>query len=630
MAVRARGRTFRLLLAVLFVVTFATTSPAQALQCTETDPIAQHHCELGGAASVVGTPVGAPYDVAGGRAQEFTAGTIYWSPATGAHEVHGWIRDAYWRLGGPVGFLGFPVTDENRAADGVGAFSHFQGGSVFSSPGTGAHEVHGWIRDEWFALGAERGFLGYPVSDENRAADGVGAFSHFQGGSVFSSPATGAHEVHGWIRDKWFALGAERGFLGYPVSDENRAADGVGAFSHFQGGSVFSSPATGAHEVHGWIRDKWFALGAERGFLGYPVSDENRAADGVGAFSHFQGGSVFSSPATGAHEVHGAIRDRWAAQGWERGPLGYPITDEYTVNGGRQSDFQTGFLRWTAATGAVRTALLEPYEHAGTWVTRYRFSREYGGANPVTTPAQVDAMADAGVHTLHLQAAVDDPAYPSLLSPDLLGQFLTRAHARGMQVVAWYLPHFTDVAADLRRFQAMADFRASGQAFDAIGVDIEDRTVTDVATRNARLVDLSARLAAALPGTTLAAIVLPPVVTDVLNTAYWPDFPWRQLSGSYQVWMPMAYWTNRTAESGWRDPYRYTAENVARVRTNLGEPCAAVSVIGGYGTTVTAADYRAMAQAAADQGAVGVSVFDWATTPVGSWPPLRGYDVRGC
>ncbi|WP_158579920.1 LGFP repeat-containing protein [Geodermatophilus marinus] len=520
MPARARTRPF-LLVAVLAAALLAAP-PARAVVCTETDPIARLYCELGGTASILGTPVGTPYAVAGGRAQEYTAGTVYWSAATGAHEVHGWVRDTYRRLGGPTGFLGFPVTDEQAAADGVGAFSHFQGGSVYSTPGTGAHEVHGWIRD------------------------------------------------------------------------------------------------------------RWTGLGGARGFLGYPLTDERPTADLIGAYSHFQGGSVYSSPGTGAHEMHGAIRERWAAQGWEGGPLGYPITDEYPVTGGRQSDFQYGFLRWTAATGAVRTALLAPYEHAGTWVTRFRFSREYGGATPAVPPSAVDAMADAGVRTLYLQAAADDPAHPELLSPDLLGQFLTRAHARGLRVVAWYLPHFTDVAADLRRLRAMADFRASGQAFDAIAVDIEDRTVADVPTRNARLVDLSARLAAALPDVTLGAIVLPPVVTDVLSPAYWPDFPWRQISGYYQVWLPMAYWTNRTAESGWRDPYRYTAENVARVRANLGEPCAAVAVIGGYGSTVSAADHQQMARAAADLGAIGVSVFDWTTTPAASWPPLRGYDVRGC
>lgn len=371
-------------------------------------------------------------------------------------------------------------------------------------------------------------------------------------------------------------------------------------------------------------------LGGTAGFLGAPTTPITGTPDGVGRFQHYRGGGIYWTPATGAHEVHGAILERWRATGWELGPLGYPITDEYAVNLGRQSDFQRGFLRWTAPTGVVRTALLAPYDQSGTWVTRFRFSREYAGTNPPITPATVDAMADAGVDTVYLQAAADDPAHPGLLSPDLLGQFLTRAHARGMQVVAWYLPHLTDVEADLRRLRAMVDFRASGQAFDAVAVDIEDLSVTDVDLRNARLVDLSARLAAAAPTTTLGAIVLPPVVTDVINPAYWPRFPWRQLAPHYQVWMPMAYWSNRTPQSGWRDAHRYTTENIARVRSNLGEPCAAVSVIGGFGADLPASDYAAMARAAAEQGAVGVSIFDWTTTPAVSWPPVRDYAVRGC
>lgn len=41
-----------------------------------------------------------------------------------------------------------------------------------------------------------------------------------------------------------------------------------------------------------------------------------------------------------------------------------------------------------------------PYAGVGTWLSRYRFTREFGGAAPPVTPAAVDAMADAGVRTL--------------------------------------------------------------------------------------------------------------------------------------------------------------------------------------------------------------------------------------
>lgn len=284
----------------------------------------------------------------------------------------------------------------------------------------------------------------------------------------------------------------------------------------------------------------------------------------------------------------------------------------------------------TAVSSETRpVAAGSPYAGVGTWLSRYRFTREFGGAQPAVTPSAVDAMADAGVHTLYLQPAADDPRYPALLSTDILGEFLVRAHARGMQVVAWYLPHFDDVAGDLRRLREMAAFRVDGQGFDAVAVDIEFTDAVELRARNEALIHLSRQVRAALPDIQLGAIVLPPVVTDVLNTAYWPDFPWRELRDLYDVWLPMAYWSNRS-EEGFTDPHRYVGENIERVRRHLGDPCAVVSVIGGYDLQQTAADYAAMVRAATEQRAIGVSVWDWPTTPPSAWPALRGYDVAGC
>jgi hypothetical protein len=265
-----------------------------------------------------------------------------------------------------------------------------------------------------------------------------------------------------------------------------------------------------------------------------------------------------------------------------------------------------------------------PYAGVGTWLSRYRITREFGGPTPPVTPADVDTMAAAGVQTLYLQPAADDPAYPDLLSRDLLEQFLTRAHGHRMQVVAWYLPHFTDVDGDLRRLQEMVDL-----GFDAVAVDIEFTEDADLAARNAALVDLSRRLRAAAPDVVLGAVVLPPVVTDVLNQAYWPSFPWAEIRDSYDVWLPMAYWSNRK-EPEWADPYRYVSENVRLLREHLGNDCAVVSVVGGYDTGQTAEAYAGMARAASEAGAIGVSVYDWTTTPSSAWAPLRGYGADGC
>jgi uncharacterized protein with LGFP repeats len=260
----------------------------------------------------------------------------------------------YAALGGAGSFLGTAVTGEMLTPDGVGRFVHYAaGGSIYWSPATGAWEVHGSIRELWSALGWETSFLGYPVTDETTTPDGVGRYTHFQGGSIYWSPSTGAHEVHGSIRELWSALGWETGFLGYPLTEETTTPDGIGRYNHFQGGSIYWSPSTGAHEVHGLIRELWSAHGWETGYVGYPLSDEMTTPDGVGRYNHFQRGSIYWTPTTGAHQVQGHIRDYWAARGWETGTLGYPIGDERAVPGGRQSDFQHGSIRWNASTGAI-------------------------------------------------------------------------------------------------------------------------------------------------------------------------------------------------------------------------------------------------------------------------------------
>jgi uncharacterized protein with LGFP repeats len=214
-------------------------------------------------------------------------------------------------------------------------------------------QVLGAIRDKWESVGGGRGFLGSPTTNETSTPDGVGRFNHFKGGSIYWTPATGAHVVAGAIRDKWASLGWERGFLAYPLTDEAATPDGVGRYNHFRGGSIYWTPATGAHVVAGAIRDKWEGLDWERGFLGYPLTDETAAADGVGRFNHFQGGSIYWTPLTGAHVVHGVIRDEWASLGSEAGSLGYPTTDVHATPNGQRGDFQGGAVEWDRSTGAT-------------------------------------------------------------------------------------------------------------------------------------------------------------------------------------------------------------------------------------------------------------------------------------
>ena len=102
--------------------------------------------------------------------------------------------------------------------------------------------------------------------------------------------------------------------------------------------------------VGGEIAAHYDALGGCGSLVGAPITEERGTPDGVGRYSVFEQGSIYWTPSLGAHEVHGRIRDAWAAAGWEQGRLGYPISDEYADGDGRRNDFEHGFIHWSAAT----------------------------------------------------------------------------------------------------------------------------------------------------------------------------------------------------------------------------------------------------------------------------------------
>ncbi|HEX4334506.1 MAG TPA: hypothetical protein VH062_01260 [Polyangiaceae bacterium] len=126
--------------------------------------------------------------------QQYQGGAIYWTANTGAHMVFQAIRDKWGDLGWETGFLGYPIDDTRAAPDGRGFFSYFQNGAIYWSPDTGAHEVHGAILGRWGELGWEQGSLGYPTSDETDSPVG-GRMNTFQGGALYWSNCVGVTDA---------------------------------------------------------------------------------------------------------------------------------------------------------------------------------------------------------------------------------------------------------------------------------------------------------------------------------------------------------------------------------------------------------------------------------------------------
>ncbi len=312
--------------------------------------------------TTLGAAVGREVIESPGRWQAYANGRLYWTWQTGVTAVYGRIHEKYVALGAHA-FLGAPSVDELPGKVGNGRFSHFEGGpttgagTIYWTPDSGAAAVYGPVREKWIETGAEAGVLGHPTTDLAATPDGVGRYSHFVNSSIYWTANTGAHFVLGAIREKWKAIGWER-YFGYPTTDETATPDGVGRYNHFsQGGSIYWTPSTGAYEVHGWIRERWAAVGWENG-LGYPTTDETWTPNGTGKYNHFRKGNEEHSiywrfGTSSAFDVRGAIRNRWRQLGWETSYLGFPTSGEYDVPGGKRSDFQNGYIVFTAATGAV-------------------------------------------------------------------------------------------------------------------------------------------------------------------------------------------------------------------------------------------------------------------------------------
>lgn len=261
---------------------------------------------------------------------------------------------------------------------------------------------------------------------------------------------------------------------------------------------------------------------------------------------------------------------------------------------------------------------IEPYIGLGTWVDVYDWSH-YKNSTPVVGPDQVDQMVAAGVQTLYIQTTKHD-APGDILEPELLLPIIERAHRHGIEVVAWYLPTLEDPGNDLRKLVASANLDVDG-----VAVDIEARNVSDINDRNRRLIDFSSAARQLLPDRAIGGIVLPPVLLEVVNPNYWPNFPWREIAPFYDVWQTMGYWTDRTWASGHRDAYSYTAENIRRLRNNLGLPEALVHPVGGIGDETHDTDLDGFLRAAVEGRSIGGSIYDWRTTKPEAWTKLRGF-----
>jgi hypothetical protein len=270
----------------------------------------------------------------------------------------------------------------------------------------------------------------------------------------------------------------------------------------------------------------------------------------------------------------------------------------------------------TAGAGAsVSSSRLEAYAGLGTWLPIYAFAKK-AWRNP---ERQVAAMAQNGAQTLYLETG-NYKQRVDVVRPRRVGRFVDAAHAAGLRVVAWYLPSFGRPSQDERRALAAIRFRSvSGERFDAFALDIEATVVRRMDLRNQRLLRLSARLRKAVgPAYPLGAITPSPVG---MSPSYWPNIPYRALTRSYDVFLPMAYSTLRGVH-GSRATRAYLSATVAAIRTGTGNPKVPIHLIGGLSEKMGVAETAGFMHAVADSAPLGYSLYAFPGTRRATWAAL--------
>ncbi|MBF0359722.1 MAG: hypothetical protein HQK49_01865 [Oligoflexia bacterium] len=212
-----------------------------------------------------------------------------------------------------------------------------------------AYVVYGLIKQKYDQLESVSGALGYPQSDELDTVDKKGRYNSFEFGEIYWNAERGTFEVHGDIFLKWKKLGGVKSFLGWPTTNETSTPDKIGRYNHFQNGSIYWHPCAGAFEVHGLIRDLWAKGGWEKGYLGYPLSDESVAPDTKGRFTRFQKGYIIWHPQYGTFMVQDQIYHIWKRDGGlnSNSKWGYPKSFANCGLNGCNQTFEKGTLSYT-------------------------------------------------------------------------------------------------------------------------------------------------------------------------------------------------------------------------------------------------------------------------------------------
>lgn len=261
-----------------------------------------------------------------------------------------------------------------------------------------------------------------------------------------------------------------------------------------------------------------------------------------------------------------------------------------------------------------RNPVIGPFQGLGVWVDLYDTS---AWAHPA---AAVADMAAHGVRTLYLETSNFNRSVPFVDRGGVIA-FLDAAKASHVQVVAWYLPGFVNRSLDVKRSMAAINFQTpAGNRFAGFGLDIESPAVADASLRTTRLNAESASLRTAAGATYALAAIIPQPRGLLHNPAYWPGFPYQNLAATYDVIMPMTYFSWHT--HGTNGAHQIVNQNIDLIRQNVGDVHVPIHVIGGIAQESTTEATLGFVRSVREKGIIGASFYTWPGITKGQWKLL--------
>ena len=151
----------------------------------------------------------------------------------------------------------------------------------------------------------------------------------------------------------WTQLGGSTSPLGDPLAAET--AVGGGAQQQFENGWIYYTSTIGAHELYGAVGNKYRSYGGPTSDLGFPVGGPQSLNGGSSA--DFENGAIYAHTGQGKFVLTGDLAARYIEHGETTSDLGWPTSDMTPTDYGYRATFEHGYIDYFASTKSTRVVI---------------------------------------------------------------------------------------------------------------------------------------------------------------------------------------------------------------------------------------------------------------------------------